>query len=107
MRGSLVTIVSSGDLGKPRPALILQADAFATLDSVTVLPLTSTVTHAPLFRISLQPDARNGLKAVSQIMGDKAVTIRRDKLGPAFGSVGAETLVAVERALLVFLGIAR
>lgn len=107
MRGSLVTIVSSGDFGKPRPALILQADAFATLDSVTVLPLTSAVTKAPLFRISLQPDARNGLKAVSQIMVDKAVTIRRDKLGPVFGSVEADTLVAVERALLVFLGIAR
>lgn len=107
MRGSLVTIVSSGDFGKPRPALILQADAFATLDSVTVLPLTSAVTQAPLFRISLQPDARNGLKAVSQIMVDKAVTIRRDKLGPVFGSVEADTLVAVERALLVFLGIAR
>lgn len=80
MRGNLVTIVSSGDFGKPRPALILQADAFTALDSVTVLPLTSTVTNSPLFRISLQPDARNGLKAASQIMVDKAVTIRRDKL---------------------------
>jgi len=107
MRGNLVTIVSSGDFGKPCPALILQADAFTSLNSVTVLPLTSTITHSPLFRISLQPDARNGLKAVSQIMVDKAVTVRRDKLGPAFGTVGADTLVAVERALLVFLGIAR
>ncbi|WP_068858352.1 type II toxin-antitoxin system PemK/MazF family toxin [Perlucidibaca aquatica] len=107
MRGNLVTIVTSGDFGKPRPALILQADAFTALDSVTVLPLTSTVTHSPLFRIPLLPDARNGLKAASQIMVDKAVTVRRDKLGPAFGTVGADTLVAVERALLVFLGIAR
>ena len=105
MRGSLVTIVSSGDFGKPRPALILQADAFATLDSVTVLPLTSAVTQAPLFRISLQPDARNGLKAVSQIMVDKSQTVSRARLGPVVGRLSREEIQQVDRALAVFLGV--
>lgn len=106
MRGSLVTIAVSGDYGKPRPALVLQADAFAALDSVTVLPLTSTLVNSPLLRITLQPDSHNGLQSPSQIMVDKMVTVRRSKLGPAFGQVEAVTLQAVERALLVFLGIA-
>lgn len=107
MRGSLVTIVTAGDFGKPRPALIIQADAFAQLDSVTLLPLTSTLIDAPLLRIAVQPNKRNGLKQPSQIMVDKVVTVRREKLGPAFGIVEPEVIAAVERAMLVFLGVAR
>lgn len=107
MRGSLVTIATSGDFGKPRPALIIQADAFTQLDSVTLLPLTSTLIDAPLLRIHVPPSKRNGLKQPSQVMVDKAVTVRREKLGPAFGMVEPEVIAAVERALLVFLGFAR
>lgn len=106
-RGDLVTVAMQGDFGKPRPALVIQADLFAAHSSVTVLPVTSTIVNAPLLRISIQPDSENGLQKPSQIMIDKALTVKRDKIGQAFGSVGADTLVEIERCLAVFLGIAK
>jgi len=96
-----------GDFGKPRPALVIQADLFAAHSSVTVLPVTSTIVNAPLLRISIQPDLENGLQKPSQIMIDKALTVKRDKIGQAFGAVSADTLVEIERCLAVFLGIAK
>lgn len=62
MRGSLVTIAMQGDFGKPRPALIIQANQFSEHTSVTVLPITSTLVAAPLLRITIQPDTKNGLQ---------------------------------------------
>ncbi|MCX7692341.1 type II toxin-antitoxin system PemK/MazF family toxin [Tepidimonas taiwanensis] len=106
-RGDLVTIAMQGDFGKPRPALVIQADLFGELDSVTVLPLTSTLVEAPLLRVMVQPSADNGLHRPSQVMIDKAVTVRRDKLGPAFGHLDANILIQVERCLAIFLGIAK
>lgn len=106
-RGDLVTVAMQGDFGKPRPALVIQADLFAAHSSVTVLPVTSTIVNAPLLRISIQPDPENGLQKPSQIMIDKALTVKRDKIGQSFGSVGADTLVEIERCLAVFLGIAK
>lgn len=107
MRGDLVTIAMQGDFGKPRPALVIQADQYNALASVTILPVTSTLVEAPLLRIDLKPDQANGLTRPSQVMVDKAMTVKRDKLGRAFGSVQAPTLVRIERCLAVFLGIAR
>lgn len=106
-RGDLVTVAMQGDFGKPRPALVIQADLFAAHSSVTVLPVTSTIVNAPLLRISIQPDPENGLQKPSQIMIDKALTVKRDKIGQTFGSVSADTLVEIERCLAVFLGIAK
>ncbi|MDH4865460.1 type II toxin-antitoxin system PemK/MazF family toxin [Alcaligenes faecalis] len=106
-RGDLVTVAMQGDFGKPRPALVIQADLFAAHSSVTVLPVTSTIVNAPLLRISIQPDPENGLQKPSQIMIDKALTVKRDKIGQAFGSISADTLVEIERCLAVFLGIAK
>ena len=54
-----------------------------------------------------KPRPESGLRQPSQIMVDKAVTLRRDKLGLAFGRIEAETLLEVERCLAVFLGIAK
>ena len=105
-RGDLVTIALPDDFGKPRPALVIQADTFDALATVTVLPVTSTLVDAPLLRLAIEPDARNGLSKPSQVMADKAVTVRRDKVGPAFGAASDETMLAVGRALTVFLGIA-
>lgn len=106
-RGDLVTIALQGDLGKPRPALIIQADWFAAHGSVTVLPVTSTLVDAPLLRINISATAGNGLQKPSQIMVDKAMTVSRNKLGPVFGHIDADTLVEVERCLAVFLGIGK
>jgi len=106
-RGDLVTIAMQGDLGKPRPALVIQADQFIEHPSATVLPITGTLASAPLLRVTIQPSAENGLKKPSQVMVDKAMTVKREKVGSAFGRIDADALVAVERCLAVFLGIAK
>jgi mRNA interferase MazF len=87
--------------------LVIQADQFSDHTSVTVLPITSTLVSAPLLRVTIQPDAENGLQKSSQIMVDKAMTVKRDKIGPVFGNIGVDTLVEIERCLAVFLGIAK
>ena len=107
MRGDLVTIALQGDFGKPLPALILQADQFNEHSSVTVLPLTSALVAAPLLRITVQPAVGNGLQKPSQVMVDKAITVKRDKVGLPFGRIDADVLIEVERCLAVFLGIAK
>jgi len=72
MRGDFVTIAMQGDFGKPRPALVIQADQFSEHATVTVLPVTSTLIAAPLFRVTVQPSAENGLRKPSQVMVDKS-----------------------------------
>ncbi|HRK39027.1 MAG TPA: type II toxin-antitoxin system PemK/MazF family toxin [Burkholderiaceae bacterium] len=106
MRGNLVTVAMQGDFGKPRPALVVQANQFSEHSSVTVLPVTRTLVAAPLLRITVHPSAENGLQKPSQVMVDKAMTVKRDKLGPTLGRMDAEVLMEVERCLAVFLGIA-
>ena len=107
MRGDLVTIAIQGDFGKPRPALVIQADLFDEHATVTVLLVSSTLVDAPLFRITVEPSAGNGLQKPSQVMVDKAMTVKRDKLGQAFGRLDADAMVEVERSLAVFLGIVK
>jgi mRNA interferase MazF len=107
MRGDFVTIAMQGSFGKPRPALVIQANVFSEHATVTVLPVTSTIVDAPLLRITVEPSASNGLKKPSQIMVDKAMTIKCDKVGPAFGRIDADAMVQVDRCLAIFLGIAK
>ena len=107
MRSDFVTITLQGDFGKPRPALVIQADQFDEHATVTVLLVSSTLVDAPLFRITVQPNAENGLQKPSQIMVDKAMTVKRDKVGQTFGRLDADAMVEVERCLAVFLGIAK
>lgn len=104
-RGDLVTVVTSGDYGKPRPALIVQADAFAEHPSITVLPLTSELHDAPLLRITVEPGESNGLRRRSQVMVDKATTIPRARAGHRIGQLDETTLSSVGRALAAFLAI--
>jgi mRNA interferase MazF len=103
-RGSLIAL--QGDYGKPRPALIVQSSLFAELPSVTVLPITSELREAPLYRITVAPTPNNGLRKASQVMIDKAVTVRRDRIGEVFGQLDDAAMVAVNRALALFLGFA-
>ncbi len=105
-RGDLVTIAMQGDFGKPRPALVIQSDQFDAHATVTVLPLTSTLVEAPLFRLTVTPTPGNGLRKASQIMVDKTMTVNRDKLGEVFGRIDDGTMVAVNRAVALFLGFA-
>lgn len=105
-RGDLVTVSLQGDYGKPRPALIIQSDLFDEHPSVTILPVTSEIRNTPIFRITVEPNTKNGLELTSQIMIDKTHTISREKIGKAFGKVDEETMLAVNRSLAVFLGFA-
>jgi mRNA interferase MazF len=105
-RGDLVTVALQGDFGKPRPALIIQADSFDETATVTVLPVTTADIPAPLLRLTVEPSEANGLRQKSQIMIDKISTTRRDKVGPAFGHLDEATMVSVTRGLAVFFGIA-
>lgn len=103
-RGDLVTVVTSGDYGKPRPALIVQADAYADHPSITVLPLTSELHDVPLLRVTVEPSEDTGLRRRSQVMVDKATTIPRAKAGSRIGRLDEATLAKVSQALGAFLG---
>ena len=105
-RGDLVAIALSGDYGKPRPALVIQSDLFDAHLSVTILPVTSELHDAPLFRIAVMPSAVNGLRKPSQIMVDKPQTVARTRIGETIGRLDDEVMLGVNRALAVFLGFA-
>ena len=77
-----MTVALAGDFGKPRPALVIQSDAFAQTGTVTVLLLSTTLVDAPLIRLTVQPTPGNGLNRPSQIQIDKGMSVRREKVGP-------------------------
>jgi mRNA interferase MazF len=104
-RGDLVTAVLPRSLGKPRPALIVQADAFEPLPTVTLLPLTSDLQEAHLLRIAVEPSPSNGLELPSQVQIDKPTTVQRVKVGQRIGALDQATLREVDRALSRFLGL--
>ena len=106
-RGDVVTVAVQGDYGKPRPAVVAQADLFNdTHASITVLPLTSSIVDAPLFRLTIDPSRQNGLTRVSQIMVDEPISVPREKIGKLIGKIGEDAMIRVNRALAVWLGIA-
>jgi mRNA interferase MazF len=106
-RGEMVTIAVQGDYGKPRPAVVIQSNNFDQHPSVTVLPITSALFDAPLIRVTLEPDAENGLTKKSQVMVDKTVTISREKIGGTIGRLSYVSMQQIDRCLAVFLGIAK
>ena len=105
-RGDIVPVAIPGDFGKPRPALVIQSDQFDNTATVTVLLLSGTLVDAPLIRLDVEPRPENGLRKRSQVMVDKAMTVKRDKLGEPFGRIDDGTMVAVTRSLALFLGFA-
>jgi len=106
-RGDLVVVAVPGDYGKPRPALVVQTDVFnETQASVTLVPVTSTLVDAPLFRLTVEPSPGNGLRALSQIMIDKVTTVRRARIRSTIGHLEDDLLLRVGRALVLWVGIA-
>jgi len=106
-RGEIWTVSGGKDYaGKPRPAVILQDDAFDATDSVTVCVFTTDEIEAPLFRLSVQPNERNGLRASCRLMVDKISTIPKTKLGAQIGRLDNEDILRLNLAVLVFLGLA-
>jgi mRNA interferase MazF len=105
-RGEVWTVSASGFAGKPRPAVIVQNDAFNATASVTICVVTTDETDAPLFRLLMEPSETNGLRESSRLMVDKVVTVGRDKLGRQIGRLDDEDIARLDRALMVFLGLA-
>ncbi len=106
-RGEIRLVAGGVYASKPRPAVVMQEDLFAALDSVTVCPLTTTVVDAPLLRVLIPATENSGVDADSYAMVDKLTTVRRANVGTRVGEVTAHQLTDLERRILVFLGIAR
>jgi mRNA interferase MazF len=92
--------------GKPRPAVILQDDRFDMTDSITICAFTTDPTDAPLFRLPVEPTENNGLRAVCRLMVDKITTVPKAKVGARVGRLADKDILRLNRAILVFLGIA-
>ncbi len=105
-RGEVWTVSGAGYAGRPRPAVIVQDDRFDATASVTLCVFTTDETEAPLFRLIVTPNERNGLRSVSRLMVDKLTTVPKERLGARIGRLDDEDMVGLNRAMLVFLGLA-
>jgi mRNA interferase MazF len=93
-----------GDYGEPRPAVIVQADAFEDVPSVAVLPLTTELREVPSIRIDVEPAPDNGLLEPSQVMVDKITAVAQRRVRRRIGHLSSDDMTAVNRALAIFLG---
>ncbi len=105
-RGEIWTVSGTRYAGKPRPAVIVQHDGFDATESITVCVFTTDETEAPLFRLPIAPSASNGLHTVSRVMVDKIKTVSKRRLGERIGRLEGAEIVRLNRAILVFLGLA-
>jgi mRNA interferase MazF len=107
-RGEVWTVSAGGPYaGKPRPAVIVQEDRFEATNSITLCVFTTDPTEAPLLRMLVEPTDRNGLSIASRLMIDKVTTVPKSRLGKRIGKLQDEDIVRLNRALTVFLGLAR
>lgn len=106
VRGDVWTVSGGGYAGKPRPAVIVQDTRFDATASVTVCVFTTDPTDAPLFRLPIEPSPENGLRSLSRLMVDKITTIPKERLGQRIGRLDDEDVVRLNRAVMVFLGLA-
>lgn len=93
--------------GKPRPVVILQDDQFDATGSITMCAFTTDPTDAPLFRLPIEPNDKNGLRAPCRLMVDKITTVPKTRVGTRVGRLDDEDIIRLNRAVLVFLGMAR
>jgi mRNA interferase MazF len=106
-RGEIWTAAGGKEYaGKPRPVVIVQDDRFGGTDSVTICAFTTDPTDAPLFRLLVRPSEGNGLRAPCRLMVDKITTMPRGKLGTYVGRLADSDIVRLNRAIVVFLGVA-
>ena len=106
-RGEIWTLAGGKDYaGKPRPVVIVQDEGFEATNSVTVCAFTTDETEAPLFRLPIVPNERNGLRAPFRLMVDKITTVPKSKIGTHVGRLDDEDVLRLNRAILIFLGLA-
>ncbi len=107
-RGEIWSVSGGSDYsGKPRPAVVVQDDYFSATQSITICVFTTDETSAPLFRVEIAPSSGNGLGVLSRLMVDKIATVPKTKIGKKLGKLDDADIVRVNRALMVFLGLAR
>jgi mRNA interferase MazF len=108
MKRGDIWIVAGGKnyAGKPRPVVIVQDDSFDATDSITICAFTTDETEAPLFRLPVEPNERNGLRTACRLMVDKITTIPKTKVGARVGGLDDEDILRLNQAVLVFLGLA-
>src|SRR5437870_11600400 len=106
-RGEIWTVAGGKDYaGKARPAVILQDDRFDATASVTICPFTTDPVDAPLFRLAIGPNERNGLRAACRLMVDKITTVPKAKIGSRIGRLDDEDIIRLNQGILVFRGLA-
>ncbi|MER9652189.1 type II toxin-antitoxin system PemK/MazF family toxin [Mesorhizobium sp. M0152] len=106
-RGEIWTVAGGKDYaGKPRPVVIVQDDSFDATDSITICAFTMDETDAPLFRLSVKPNERNGLRMACRLMVDKITTVPKSKVRTRVGRLEDEDILRLNQAVLVFLGLA-
>lgn len=106
-RGDIWTIAGGKHYaGKPRPVVIVQDDSFDATDSITICAFTTDETDAPLFRLSVEPNEHNGLRATCRLMVDKITTVPKTKVGARVGRLDDEDILRLNQAVLVFFGLA-
>jgi mRNA interferase MazF len=106
-RGDVVLIVVPGELGKPRPAVVVQADEIGERRTVVVCPISSELAETELLRPQINPTLTNGLRVRSQVMTDKITAVRRDRVRRTLGALSHRDREALDRSLLLVLGLAR
>ena len=106
-RGDIWTVAGGKDYAsKARPVVIVQDDGFDATDSITVCALTTDETKAPLFRLVVEPNPRNRLRAACRLMVDKITTVPKTKVGTHVGRLDDDDILRLNQAVLVFLGLA-
>ncbi|HEV2098319.1 MAG TPA: type II toxin-antitoxin system PemK/MazF family toxin [Stellaceae bacterium] len=105
-RGDVVIVAAPGDYGKPRPAVIVQSDAIPEAHrSVIICQMTSEIVEAD-FRITVEPGSETGLQVRSQVMADKPVTVRRERVSRQIGRLRIDEMARLNAALAFVLGLA-
>jgi mRNA interferase MazF len=105
-RGEVWTVSGGKDYaGKPRPVVIVQDDAFDGTDSITICAFTTDPTEAPLFRLPVEANARNGLRSSSRLMVDKITTVPKSKVGERIGRLDDEDMVRLNQAVILGLAV--
>ena len=105
-RGDIITVAISGDYGKPRPAVVIQADWLDESDSVLICQITTAWRDAPLYRLTVPVTDQTGLRQVSYVMAEKIFAVRRVRCGAVIGCLPEASKIALSRMLVEVIGAA-
>ncbi len=106
-RGEIWTVAGGNDYaGKPRPVVIVQDDSFGATDSIAIRAFTTDESDAPLFRLAVEPNERNGLRFLCRLTVDKITAVSKSKVGGHVGRLDGEDMARLNQAMMVFLGLA-